>query len=204
MSSASSSYELIYFNTPGLSQPIRIMLDLAGANWKETNPEDWPSLKPTMPLERLPVLIERQDGKEDLVISESEVIERYLARKLGFISPDPTVAVKQEEVIGHFHDVRNLWIEVHFRKNDAVRSRFDDLIKVVVRKHEELLEKNGSNGHYFGNQLTLPDIFVFVTLGAFKKFEYGDEITEEKASNLNKLIKTVREEIAAKGVQLKQ
>ncbi|KAJ1912785.1 hypothetical protein H4219_005472 [Mycoemilia scoparia] len=194
----SPSYELVYFNTPGISQIIRALLDLGGADWKETNPEDWPSLKPTMPLERLPVLIERQEGKEDLVISESSVIERYVARKLGFISSDPAVAVKQEQVRAQFDDVTFLWMEAYIKNNETARPRFDELIKVVVRKHEELLEKNGNNGHYFGNQLTYPDISTYLILSVFRKQECDAEFNEEKAPNLNKLLKVVGDEIGAR------
>ncbi|KAJ1914035.1 hypothetical protein H4219_004955 [Mycoemilia scoparia] len=199
MTSATTSYELIYFNVPGLGQTTRNMLNMAGATWKETNPEDWPSLKPTMPFERLPVLIERNNqGKPDILISESEVIERYVARKFGFLSSDPLVALKQEQVRAQFNDVRNPWVETHFKKTEGLRSRFDDQIKLLVRKHEELLEKNGSNGHYFGNELSYPDISAFVILSGFKNSGYGDEITEEKAPNLNKLIRVVGGEIEAR------
>ncbi|KAJ1910250.1 hypothetical protein H4219_006251 [Mycoemilia scoparia] len=156
-----------------------------------------------MPLERLPVLVFNQEDKEDLAISESDVIVHYLAYKFGFISPDLAVAVKQEQVRAQFDDATFLWMEAYFKNNETARPHFDELIKVVVCKHEELLEKYGSNGHYFANELTYPDISVLISLTSFKRFEI-DEIMEEKAPSLKKLIKTIREEIDDKEVQLKQ
>ncbi|KAJ1912786.1 hypothetical protein H4219_005473 [Mycoemilia scoparia] len=193
MTSGSPSYELIYFDYTGLAEITRIMLTLAGADWKETNPEDWASLKPTMPFEHLPVLIERSEGQPDFILSESEVIERYIGYKYGFISSsDPKLSAKQEQIRAQFNDARLMWIEIQFYNGESThRSRFEDQIKLLVRKHEEVLEKNGNTGHYFGNELTYPDISAYVIFGAFKQFGFDAEFTDEKAPNLSKLIKNV-------------
>ncbi|KAJ1913900.1 hypothetical protein H4219_005007 [Mycoemilia scoparia] len=194
--STSPSYELIYFNVPGLGEASRIILNLAGAKWKETNPE-WPAFKPSTPFERLPVLIERSGGTEDFVLSESEVIERYLARKYGFISSDdPKLAAKQEQVRAQFSDARALATEVFHHKNETHRQRLEDQIKLIVRKHEELLEKNGSNGHYFGDKLTYPDIVAYVIINSLRIYKFDVHVNEENAPRLNKLYKLVEKAIA--------
>ncbi|KAJ1916372.1 hypothetical protein H4219_003818 [Mycoemilia scoparia] len=194
--SSSTSYELIYFNVIGLGETSRIILTYGDADWKETNPE-WPAFKPNTPFGRLPVLIERKEGHEDLVISESEVIERYLSRKFGLLSSDPEVAVKQEQIRAQYSDARTLWIETEFTKHENLRPRFDEEVALLVSKHEEILEKNGNNGHYFGNELTYPDIAAYVILNGFKEYGYDSEITEEKAPRLNKLLKVVGEQVKA-------
>ncbi|KAJ1915462.1 hypothetical protein H4219_004313 [Mycoemilia scoparia] len=194
---ASPSYELIYFKTTGLAEGSRIILNLAGANWKETNPTDWPSLKPSMPFERIPILIERNEGSEDFVLSESEVIERYLARKYGFISSDPKLAAKQEQVRAQFSDARQLATEVFVRKNETHRQRLIEQVQLIVRKHEELLEKNGNNGHYFGDSVTYPDIAAYVIINALRDYGFPEQLTEDVAPRLNKLQKVVGNTIAA-------
>ncbi|KAJ1956631.1 hypothetical protein GGI12_005259, partial [Dipsacomyces acuminosporus] len=86
--SAAPSYTLRYFNTAGISETIRLLLTAANASWTEEHPE-WPQAKDQQPFGRLPVLVETSaEGKVDMVLSESKVIERYLARTYGFLPTD--------------------------------------------------------------------------------------------------------------------
>ena len=54
-----SKYELLYFKVRARAEAIRILLALAGAEWENTFPEDWPTLKPTTTYGQLPILTER-------------------------------------------------------------------------------------------------------------------------------------------------
>jgi len=53
-----ADYKLTYFKFYARAEPIRMMLDHAGANWENTEVgfDQWPALKPTMPNGQVPCL----------------------------------------------------------------------------------------------------------------------------------------------------
>lgn len=64
-----STYSLLYFDTQGICNPIRDMLALSGAQWKQVFPSDWENEdradKESTPFEVMPVLyVHSKDGKE--------------------------------------------------------------------------------------------------------------------------------------------
>lgn len=64
-----STYSLLYFDTQGICNPIRDMLALSGAQWKQLFPRDWENEdrvdKESTPFEVMPVLyVHSKDGKE--------------------------------------------------------------------------------------------------------------------------------------------
>ncbi|KAJ1913455.1 hypothetical protein H4219_005208 [Mycoemilia scoparia] len=141
-----------------------------------TEHDDEAPLKPNTSSMRLPVLIDRKKG---LAVSESKVIERYLACKFVLPSSDPKVAAKQEQI----------------RAQYAVM--LAHLVALPVCNHEEILEKNGNSSHDFDDELTHPDIAAYVILNIFKEYEYVSKIIEERATRLNKFLKIVGEQVKA-------
>ena len=78
---------------------------------------------------------------------------------------------------------------------EAANDYYKDVLSKFIVVHEEHLEKNGSNGHYVGNSITLADIktaqfidrvFFYVPKGADKV-----PISAEKTPNLWKLYESV-------------
>jgi len=76
--------EILYFPLRGRAEPIRLLLELAGAPYVEklVPPNEWPKIKPTTPLGQLPVFYERSSAGE-LVLVQTMAIVRHLARALG-------------------------------------------------------------------------------------------------------------------------
>ena len=54
----SPTYEIIYFDGPGRAEAIRVMLHVAGIEFKDTRiaGKDWPEYKPETPLGSMPIL----------------------------------------------------------------------------------------------------------------------------------------------------
>ncbi|KAI8321837.1 hypothetical protein GQ54DRAFT_304504 [Martensiomyces pterosporus] len=99
MAATAPSYVIRYFDTLGLAETSRYLLTAAKVNWTEENPE-WPQEKPNQPFGRLPVLVETSpEGGEPFILSESLTIERYLARKYGFLPVDDLKASARQEQI---------------------------------------------------------------------------------------------------------
>lgn len=73
-------YKLTYFPVRGRAEFIRMLFAEANVPYEEVNVsfEDWPKVKPTIPLGQLPFL--EVDGK---VLYQSETIGKYLAREFG-------------------------------------------------------------------------------------------------------------------------
>ncbi|KAJ1880700.1 hypothetical protein H4R99_004286 [Coemansia sp. RSA 1722] len=169
------SYVLRYFWFAGIAEASRLLLTAANVEWTEENPE-WPQEKAAQPFGRMPVLIEKGANKDgsDFVLSESKTIERYLARKYGFIPNDLMQAARQEEIRDQIADV--VWefftprlFEGESRER-AVK-KFKELFHRMLEVHSRILRENGNNGHFIGHKLSYVDIagYSFIrtaTLGA--------------------------------------
>ncbi|KAJ2666453.1 hypothetical protein IW148_000941 [Coemansia sp. RSA 1199] len=163
------SYILRYFDGIGISEATRLLLTAANVEWTEEHPE-WPQEKANQPYGRMPVLIEKDvDGETDFVVCESGSIERYLARKYGFIPADLKQAALQEQLRDLMFDVNHaLAGRLSSRcKEDRMESekKFEDLLALVIKEQSKLITSNGNNGLLFGDCLSYADI---VSYGFYK------------------------------------
>lgn len=74
------TYKLHYFNVKALAEPLRILFAYAKVDYEDIRvpKEEWPALKPTMPMGQMPVL--EIDG---IRLHQSIAIGRYLSKKFG-------------------------------------------------------------------------------------------------------------------------
>ncbi|KAJ2783530.1 hypothetical protein H4R18_001663 [Coemansia javaensis] len=173
MASAAPTYVLRYFPVIGFAEPIRVLLAAAGVEWTEEHPE-WPQEKPNQPFGRMPVLIEKTEGKPDFVISESQTIARYLARKYGFLPADLQEAAMQEQFFDQQHDV-----VADFNKCETLaegedrrerRKDVDEILDKLIEVQTAILQRNGNTGRMFGDGLSLADAASY---GFYKVFMIG-------------------------------
>ncbi|KAJ1667284.1 hypothetical protein IW140_001741 [Coemansia sp. RSA 1813] len=163
--STASTYTLRYFNVVGIIEPIRLLFLASKVNWTEVHPE-WPQAKFDQPFGRMPVLIEKSaDGSPDFVLTESRTIERYLARKYGFMPANLKDAARQEQLRDLQADVGILSNEVRLGAGDEAKERLTYLIGKLISFHTEILRENGNTGHFFGNELSYIDMSLY---GFFK------------------------------------
>jgi hypothetical protein len=180
--------------------------------------QTWKEDKPKTPFGFLPILTVRGpkeekeggeanedkregegEGKVLHQFAEADVIERYLAKELGFFG-----ATSEEELqISVFYSqavtIHNVWI---FRVVPAlapVRTEVLKAFKEITLKRwvdvcERYLAENGSNGHFVGNKVSLADIKVAVLLDMFlavdTKGEYLNAETSPGLLNLKEKIDT--------------
>ncbi|KAF9951950.1 hypothetical protein BGZ70_000796 [Mortierella alpina] len=184
-------YRILYLKLHGMAATTRIILAIAGVQWESIFPTDWSVEKHQVPLGVMPVLYEthRSIGLT-LEIPESEAIERYLARKFHLLGNDPW----EETSINVFYCSSNAVMSLYVNK---VLLAFPDTkarelekfvtkdVPVWIAQHEKWLAKNGSNGLYVGDQLSIADIRSVVCLDRFMTIpECKDMFSPEKTPGL--------------------
>ncbi|ORX71561.1 hypothetical protein DL89DRAFT_321854 [Linderina pennispora] len=176
----STSYNLRYFNFPGLAETIRLLLCSIGAQWTEEHPE-WPEKKGEQPFGHLPVLVEKDSGGQVLfTLSESLVIERYLLRKHSLVPSDPELAARQEQLRDQLYDAMvAMSYAMHAGGESAhiVVRRCTEILENLGQVHGKALRDNGSNGHLFGDKTTYPDLALY----AFIRHIRAESAKEESA-----------------------
>ncbi|KAF9425386.1 hypothetical protein BGZ94_007578, partial [Podila epigama] len=152
-------YEILYLKLHGMAATTRAILAIANVQWKSIYAKDWANVeKKLAPMGVMPILYEiHEDSNVILEIPESEAIERYLARKFNLFGSD----LWEETAINVFYTSSNAVMSIYINK---VLLAFPDtkareLAKFVqkdipawIEHHEKWLTRNGSNGHYVGNE----------------------------------------------------
>ncbi|KAK3833579.1 MAG: hypothetical protein J3R72DRAFT_494835 [Linnemannia gamsii] len=186
-----STFEIKYFGIHGLAHNSRILLALSGAKFTSDIPEDWASEKPNAPFGVMPLLTETSaDGKHTLHVSESEAIERYLARKFGFLGKDAFEEVLVNTFITNDNSLMNqLFAKYLIVKDVEVKaankeSLITDNIAPWIKNHEQHLKANGANGHYVGNKITLADVKTNFVISLIQSITGDDLISESKTPSL--------------------
>ncbi|KAF9993582.1 hypothetical protein BGZ80_006234 [Entomortierella chlamydospora] len=191
-------YELHYFPIHALGATSRAILSTAGANWKERiQPfETWKEDKPSTPFGSLPILIVYDTLSNDAVIRElpeADVIERYLAKELGFLGSTKDEELQISIFLSQTITIHNVWV---FRvvpalepvRETVLRTFLDVSLKNWVQNCEKYLAANGSNGHFVGEKTSLADIKTAVLLDMFLAVDVSEEyLSESKSLELWKL-----------------
>ncbi|KAG0045034.1 hypothetical protein BGZ83_009722 [Gryganskiella cystojenkinii] len=191
-------YKILYLKLHGMAATTRAMLAIGGVEWESVFPTDWAEEKKSVPMGVMPVLYEiHQESGLTLEIPESEVIERYLARKFSLLGQDHW----EETAINVFYSSSNAVMANYVNK---VLLAFPDtksreLAKFVAREippwieqHEKWLTRNGLNGHYVGDRLSIADIRSVIGLDRYMTLpECKDLFSEEKTPGLFRLKSTL-------------
>ncbi|VDL58780.1 unnamed protein product [Hymenolepis diminuta] len=81
---------LIYFNIRGRAELIRLILHAADKDFidQRVTSAEWPTLKPTLPFKKLPVLEVTTPNGDKVLLNESIAITRLLARTFNLYGND--------------------------------------------------------------------------------------------------------------------
>ncbi|KAF9976651.1 hypothetical protein BGZ73_008122 [Actinomortierella ambigua] len=200
-----ASYSLLYFDSHGICQPIRNLFALSGVKWKQLYPQDWTNGdnadKDSTPFEVIPVLYVHGTNGETVALSESQVIETYLAKKYGFLGANEY----EEQLIRAFvsnnagfwqeliSGVLKLTAATEADRAKALQSFIDNQMAKWVRIHEQHLSANGNNGHYVGDEVSLADLRAAAILSVLERLpNIHDYINEQKTPGIVALQKTLQ------------
>ncbi|OLY83278.1 Glutathione S-transferase P 1 [Smittium mucronatum] len=187
----SCKYVFSYFPIYGRGYAARCLLALSGAEWKNEFPK-WPEQKFEFPFHRLPVLTEIDENGSKFVLSESHVIERYLATKYGRI---PSTGPKDVATCDMYFDqinesLQNCSNSIMDLENEALKEKLLKGIDFLLTMHEKIL--NSHNGtFYFGDKILLPDISMLFLYNFTKQFDRHQGFDKSKFPKIMNLIHAV-------------
>ncbi|KAG0251407.1 hypothetical protein BG011_007625 [Mortierella polycephala] len=190
-----STYVVKYMNLMGRAGLIRVILHLCGANYKNefVTLDQIAANRADYPFGHVPVLIETRADGTTFELAEAIAIEQYLADKFGLLGSNPQEAALYRSV------ALNIYLELFTHCFSTIlpiqeaikdpKSAFNtQVLPQFIATHERWLNKNGNNGHYFGDRLTLPDL---VLLNWMRVLE-GQGVQFKESSPIKKVEQTVK------------
>ncbi|KAG0254953.1 Glutathione S-transferase S1 [Actinomortierella ambigua] len=169
---------------------IRAILCIGGANWtaKFVTADEWSKVKPTTPFGTLPYLkvIDNKTG-EVLVVSEISAIERYLAQKFELLGLTEAEKLQVNVLLSLHNSLNNFWIQCMLLGENAFAA--DNLVKLIntkvpawIANCEKEQVKNGSIGHFVGQQITYADIAASTLMDALLSIGGMEAVLNEKTA----------------------
>ncbi len=166
------TYKFYYWPLQGRGEQIRLLLHELGQKFEDIHikPDgEFLTLKKqgasTLYFKSVPML---QDG--DFKLVQGPVIMNYLGRKHGLMSNDLQVAAKTEAIVLGAEDMRMAYFRAFGNSDEEIEKQAlfvrDQWKPRWLPSWNELLELNGDNGFFVGNQLTQADIAVWDALDA--------------------------------------
>jgi len=176
--------QLKYFDARGVAEPARIMFALAGEEYEDARYE----IKPGPPMEvpgfkadkeagalkmnlgRAPILI-LEDG---ISFGQSKAIERFLAKRFGFMGQNPTEEALIDSIAEHCRDVTDAKNRKGFgpftrnkteeEKTAARNEWFSTDLPSFLERIETVVAETGSPGFAVGSSRSLADVCIFSLL----------------------------------------
>ncbi|RCI16318.1 hypothetical protein L249_3209 [Ophiocordyceps polyrhachis-furcata BCC 54312] len=202
------AYMLRYFPLRWRAEGARFLLLAKGSTFKEETPS-WPAERSQQPLSQLPVLVERSaaDGSE-FVLSDSVAIERYLAARAGLlVQSGLRDSAREMQLRAQMEDIHTVLVQYkygHEAGREMAMDKYRRLADSFVGYHEELLRRNGSSGHYFGEAITYADICLYLLLVLIRSPPDGfppaceEPFSSGRAPAINRVYHAVREDALAR------
>ncbi|CAG9860277.1 unnamed protein product [Phyllotreta striolata] len=153
-------YKLYYFNFTGRGEPIRLLFAYGGIPFEDFRFEweDWPAIKPNMPIGTIPVL--EIDGKP---FWQTTPLCKYVANSLKLDGKDGLENLSIDCVVDTLWDLLSS-VYTRFKESDEERKKqiektLYEQVPVILGKFDENVKKNGFIAL---NRLTWADI-VFLS-----------------------------------------
>ncbi|XP_010875384.2 hematopoietic prostaglandin D synthase [Esox lucius] len=163
-------YKLIYFNMRGRAELSRYIFAYAGINFEDQRVEwkDWPSIKNTFPLGKLPVL-----EVNGFLLTQSLAIARYLAKKAGLLGGSDLATAQADALVDNLNDFT---ISIPWRENDPKikAQKIDKLFQSHLPKLLDYLQRHlGDREWLVGDSVTWADLYWHVCFTTFSALRPG-------------------------------
>jgi len=153
------TYTLFYFNVKALAEPLRYLFAIGGIEYEDVRVtrDEWPALKPTMPMGQMPVL--EVDGKR---VHQSISMARFLAKTVGLGGINHWEDLQIDIVVDTINDFRLKIAVVSYEPEDDIKEKKlitlnNEVIPFYMEKLEQTVKDN--DGHFALNKLTWADIY---------------------------------------------
>jgi len=159
-----TKYRLIYFNSRGRAETIRLIFAAAGVDYEDVRVDkgQWAAMKSNTPFEQLPVL--EVDGVQ---LGQTNVIARYLARKYNLIGKTEMDQARGDMIVECFGDsvlpIVDLIREPDETKKAEIKKKYvDEQLPAYLTLLEKFLTANlGGEKFFIGDELTWPDLIFY-------------------------------------------
>lgn len=174
-----SKYKLTYFNGRGLAEPLRWLLAYSGEEFEDNRFEknEWPSIKPTTPFGKVPVL--EVDGKG---AAQSVALARYLGKEAGLGGQDTWEDLQIDMIVDYIGDFRHelSLLNIMNEKDDKVKTEkkekfTKEIIPYYMSKLDNIVEEN--NGYVANGKLSWGDIYFICIADVFSQYIGFDLLT---------------------------
>ncbi|XP_073979001.1 glutathione S-transferase-like [Rhodnius prolixus] len=172
-----TTYKLTYFPVKALAEPIRFILSYMDKEFEDTRfeRENWPSIKPTTPFGKVPVL--EVDGK---LLHQSTAITRYFGREAGIAGKDNWEALQIDIAVDTVHDLRQAIAAFSYETDENVKERkkneaLKDTVPFYLKKLDDLVKLNG--GYLANSTLSWGDLY-FVAISDYLSYMLQFDIFE--------------------------
>ncbi|KAK3834663.1 MAG: hypothetical protein JOS17DRAFT_737379 [Linnemannia elongata] len=195
-----TTFRIVYWEISCIAATARDMIAYGKATWTDESHKmavGW-NEKIATPYNVLPLLnVSAPDGKE-LVLSESIVIDQYLAKKFNLLGDNE---YEEWTIKAHYSNIHYLrerslmkmtwtWAD---KRAEALELFLKTTLPDFIVNHEFHLRGNGSNGHYVGDRLSLADIHLVNVMDHFSQLPNGERFTAQFAKS--ELLTKVRQNV---------
>ncbi|KAF8927066.1 hypothetical protein BGZ47_002343 [Haplosporangium gracile] len=196
MTKQQSTFVVKYLTGNGRVGIIRPMLHLKGAQY--TNEivtfENVAANRTDYPFGHIPMLIETKPDGTKFELGESLAIEQYLAEKFDLLGSTPEEkAIQKSIALNIYFEIYNHCFAGKIPIQEAVADPNSEFLSKALPQfltcHERWLSKNGNNGHYFGDELTYPDLVLL----HWARMMQGLGVKLDENSPVKKLENTLKE-----------
>lgn len=173
----SPKYKITYFPVKGLAEPLRYILSYMGEEFEDERfkREDWPTIKPSTPFGKVPVLT--VDGKQ---LPQSVACTRYLARQAGLAGNNAWEDLQIDIIVDTISDLRQAIATYYYDPDETSKAAKKDplvneTIPFYMKKFEEIAKQN--DGYLANSKLSWGDLY-FVSVGEYMSFIAGVDLFE--------------------------
>lgn len=152
-------YKVYYFNVKALGEPLRFLLSYGNLPFDDIRitREEWPALKPTMPMGQMPVL--EVDGKR---VHQSLAMCRYVAKQVGLAGANPLEELQIDAIVDTINDFRLKIAIVAYEPDDSVKEKKmitlnNEVIPFYLTKLNVIAKEN--SGHLVLGKTTWADVY---------------------------------------------
>jgi glutathione S-transferase len=187
--SENPAFTLFYFNVKALAEPIRFLFAYGGQEYEDVRVtrDEWPALKPTMPMGQMPVL--EVDGRR---VHQSISMARYVAKRVGLAGDTDWENLIIDTAVDTVNDFRLKIAVVSYEPDDEVKEKKQitlttEVIPFYLEKLEAIVKEN--NGHLALSKLTWADVYLAGIVEYLNYMVKGDIL--EKYAGLKGLVQSV-------------
>jgi len=159
---------LVYFNVPGRAVGLRIMMyKIYGKDgWEDERIEfkDWPSLKPTLPLQFMPLLT-LPDGRQ---VHQTDAMERWAGKAAGLYPMDADEALFVDEMMTTVYEARSKAPRASsVVTKEMLPGLWAEFLEGTMKMYFDYIQQRIMGPFFRGAELTVADLTLFMLVSTF-------------------------------------